>query len=75
VQRQEANRRLNIFTRLGGKTDNLQSSTMNTFAKLINSNVGWCADKNLATIDLGKMIDDSRRGDGLSGSRGSLDED
>jgi len=55
MQRQEANRRLDILARLGGEADNLQAGTVDALAKLVNSNVRGRTDKNLATIDFGKM--------------------
>jgi hypothetical protein len=58
VEGEEANGRLNILPRLGGDTHSLQPSKMNTFAQLVNSDVGRCANQDLTTADLAEMVDD-----------------
>src|SRR5688500_6117510 len=65
MQRQKADRRLHILSRLGGDSNGLETSAMDTFTQLINGDIGWRTDQDLTTICLGKMVDDGGRGDGL----------
>ncbi|EUC33111.1 hypothetical protein COCCADRAFT_96921 [Bipolaris zeicola 26-R-13] len=71
---QETNRRLDILPGLCSYTNCLESSKVNTFAQLIDGNVGGCANQDLTTADLAKVVDDGGGRNCLSSTRRALNQ-
>lgn len=74
MQRQEADRGLDILSRLGRDSGGFESGEMDPFTQLVDGDVGGGTDQHLSTIGLGKVVDDGGRGDGLAGARRSLNQ-
>ena len=47
---------------------------MDLLRQLVDGNIGWCADEDLAWVHFCEMIDDGGGGDGLSSTRRTLDQ-
>lgn len=74
MQGEETDAAIESFSGFGGETDDLQSGGVDLFRQLVDGDVRRCADKNLARVHLGQMIDDRGRGDGLASTRRTLNE-
>ena len=74
VQCQEGHAGVEGFTRLGRQAHDLQASHVDLFRELVDSDVRGSADKDLAGVHFGKVVDDGGGGDGLARAGRTLNE-
>lgn len=74
VEREEGDGRVEGFAGFRSEANNLEAGSMDLLRELIHRDVRRSADEDLARIHLCEMIDDRRRGDGLSGTGRALDQ-
>lgn len=74
VESEEVDARVEGLAGFGGETDDFKPGRVNLFGQLVDCDVGWGADEDLARIHLGEVIDDGSGRDGLAGSRRPLDK-
>lgn len=60
------------FAGLGGDADDLETGRVDLLGELVDGDVGGGGNEDLTGVHLREMVDDGGRGDGLSGTGGTL---
>mmetsp|Transcript_85518 Transcript_85518/g.151348 ORF Transcript_85518/g.151348 Transcript_85518/m.151348 type:complete len:228 (+) Transcript_85518:1573-2256(+) len=74
MQSQEIHTASYRFTGLGTETHHLEARLVQLLSKLINGDVGWCANKDLSLILASEVVDNGGAGNGLASTWRTLDQ-
>jgi hypothetical protein len=72
VKGEEGDLAVERLSRLGGDSDDLEAGGVDLLGELVDGNIRRGADKDLAGVHLGEVVDDRGGGDGFSGSGRTL---